>query len=465
MAKVTELPMSGAAPLGSDELVMVQNGEVVRVSLFALSGYLANPVAPPVFTEGPVIITDGTPAVGEEITFDLGTIVGGVVAGADLLRGSAVIVEDVGESYMLAAADEGEQLRVRVRASGPGGNVEAISAPIGPIGEAPSGVLITGTRLAIMGDSRTDNGMISQAGTGTGRTTGVPGSSRLQSIPDWMLRALDYPAEIVGQWTLGGNKSSQNYHDHALRVIAARNPDVVFLLDSTNDPIDYTGTGGLGPIPRGSTNPLLAAYQPRVGDREPVGAGIGIQGTTFGNIDKAIRFWGDGVANGLGRSVPVILVAVPSGQPSRQVLNRLVYEWAQEAKALGIYSNLIAPAVYPLMLVDPDMVNGPVASEVIRSDLKGDGSQGADGETLFLHPAPAEAQFLGEAIAADPQVAAAFAGRPSIQVLPTGANDSAFLNTNPGCLVGSGGGSLGYVGSSSPTPTGLVAPGWSLGHG
>lgn len=324
---------------------------------------------------------------------------------------------------------------------------------------------IAGPRLAIMGDSRSDNGVLAEAGTGNSRTTGVPESMRLQSISGWLLHKLGWPMEIVGQWTFGGSKSSESCHTHALEVIAARNPHAVMYLGTTNDPVDYTGTGGLLPIDLGDPNADPATL-PRVGDRVPTGTGLAAQGTTLGNLDKMIRFFGDGTTNGLGRSVPVICFESPTENSGRRATNRAVHLWLQAQYAAGTYPNLIAPDVYTPLLQDPAMINGPVASEVVRTDIEATvGTLRAAGDTSgFLHPSPAGARFLGETMGNIDSVIAAFANTSTRILLPDGSNDASFLNTNPTVSIGDGSGVKGYSGSASPAPTGTVAQGWELGH-
>lgn len=326
-----------------------------------------------------------------------------------------------------------------------------------------------GSRFIGYGDSRDDNGFSAEPGNGLGRTTGVPEAIRLQGIFGWMLQALGWPMEVTGQWTFGGSKSSESCHDHALAVGAARNPHAVFYLGTTNDPVDYTGSGGspslLGPIELGDPDADPATL-PRVGDRVPSGTGLAAQGTTLGNLDKFIRFWGDGTANGLGRSVPVIMFEIPTENAGRRAVNRAVHLWLQKHKALATYANLIAPDVYTPLLEDPAMIDGPVNDEVVRTDIEATvGPLRADGDdTGFLHPSPACARFIGETMADDADVIAAMGGMASRLLLPDGTNDASFINTNPSVAVGNGSGVLGYSGSSSPAPTGTVAQGWELGH-
>lgn len=443
---------------GSEFVAVVKDGVTYRTTMAALSDYLGSgPSVPaPSFTVQPSIT--GAATVGAVLTGNVGTIANGSAVLLAWLRGGAPIGGADGTTYTVSEDDLGELISFRVEAGGAGGSAIATSATIGPVTTQAS---ITGIRLAVVGDSRQDNGMSSQAGGGTGRTTGVPAATRAQSIPASFIRRLGHPMDIIGQWTLGGNKSSQNYHDHALAIIAARNPDAIFLLDSTNDPIDYTANPGLAPVTRGLVTPALARFLPRVGDREPVNPGTGQQGTTFGNIVKAFEFWGDPVANGLGRVVPVIFAPIPTAQPSRQVLNRLAYEFGLAAEASGLFPHVIFPRAYPAMLTDPNMVNGPVASEVIRSDLKGDGTQGADGESLFLHPTEAEADWIGKAIAEDSRIVAAFDGRPSLFLAATGSNNGAFVNANPKMAMGAGNGT---TFGSGAAPTGTIAQNWQLGH-
>lgn len=316
---------------------------------------------------------------------------------------------------------------------------------------------ITGPRLAVIGDSRSDNGLIAQSGVSpAGFQTGNPEGIRLAGIHGWLLHALGWPMEVVGQWTQGGGKSSQFCHDHALRVIAARQPDAVIYLGTTNDPVDYTGSGGLGPILLGDPN-APPASQPRVGDRAPVGAGIGTQGTTIGNLDKMLRFFGDPVANGLGRMVPVICFEIPTDNAGRKARNIAVHQWLQARAADRTYRNLIAPDVFTALLSNPADL-----TSTVRTDLNATiGTIMAD-PVDFLHPSPAGARFIGETMAADSRVAAALAGRPGRVVLPNGSNDSLFLNANPTVSVGDGSGVLGY--SASPAPTGTVAQGYELVH-
>lgn len=152
MAKVTELPLAEVAPLGSDELVMVQNGEVVRVSLFALSAYLANPVAPPAFLEDPSLV--GETELGVTLVVDDGTFTGGTVSQRQVQRSTVPGVwEDIagatGSTYTQVEADVDAELRVRVRLAGEGGTAEAYSAAVGPVTIAApfSTVLADGWRV------------------------------------------------------------------------------------------------------------------------------------------------------------------------------------------------------------------------------------------------------------------------------------------------------------------------------
>lgn len=93
----------------------------------------ALPPLAPAFTEAPSITDDGSPAVGETVALDFGTVTGGTITGAELLRGATVIDSDPGATYTLVLADAGQELSLRVTATGPGGETVATSDPIGPV--------------------------------------------------------------------------------------------------------------------------------------------------------------------------------------------------------------------------------------------------------------------------------------------------------------------------------------------
>jgi len=320
-------------------------------------------------------------------------------------------------------------------------------------------LFVTGTRLAIMGDSRSAAGTVSQPNAGTPFTTGVNEATKLQGVHLWMMQALDWPMEVVGDWTFGGSKTSECCHTHALEVVAARlRPgDAVMMLVSTNDPVDYTSTGGLGPIPFGDPT-APPASQPRVGDRAPVGAGIGQQGTTIGNFDKAFRFCES-------RGIRVIVFEIPTQSASRTQRNAEVHQWFMAQKALVTYPNVIFPNAYTSLLADPASDDDPAtATGVWRTDLNSTLGLLYNDDTFPLHPSPAGAKFIGETIAADTEIVSAFAGRDTLVILPDGTNDAAFINPNPSLAVGDGSGVLGYSGSASPAPTGTLAQGWEIGH-
>ncbi|HQS95098.1 MAG: hypothetical protein B7X90_01730 [Novosphingobium sp. 17-62-19] len=323
-----------------------------------------------------------------------------------------------------------------------------------------------GPRALLAGDSRQAGGVAPQTvGATAGMTTGVPMALRLSSIPMWMLHGLNWPMDVIGQWTLGGSKTSETCNDHAMAVMLARRPHYINLVVSTNDAVDFTRVGGLLPIPLGDPDADPATLA-RVGDRAPSGDGLAAQGTTFGNLDKFIRLMGDPVANGLGWPVVVCLCEFPTENSGRRSTNRAVYLWFKKHVELATYSNLQPASVYPAMLADPAMLDGPVADEVVRTDIEAVVGPLRDSEDKagFLHQGPPGGRFMGELLSVHPDTVAIFGDMPSRVLVPDGTNDASFVNDNPTVSVGDGSGTLGYISSSSPVPTGVVAEGWALGH-
>lgn len=308
-------------------------------------------------------------------------------------------------------------------------------------------VTISGSRMTLVGDSRTANGLVQQDGNVTEFGTTVVMGEKLRGVPTWMNHAFGYKTRVTGMWALGGAKSSECCHDAALAAIAATNPNVIVYLGTTNDPVDYTGTGGLGtmllgdPLADPITNARVGATRPTMG---------GVQGTTLGNLDKFLRYFS---------TIPVIMYEIPTENAGRTQRNADVHKWLKARKAAGTYPNLIAPNLYDQLLATPGADDGVTAAGIWRTDLAATVGVLSGNGGDRLHPSGGGARFLGEAMAADSVVAAQMASLPSQLVLPTGANNAAFLNSNPYIDTQTGGTPLA---STGPAATGSIAANFQI---
>lgn len=106
-------------------------------------------VAPPAFLTAPSIT--GTAQVGQTLTGVDGTVSGGVVSARAWLRDGAAISGATGSTYTPVEADEGAEITFRNTATGAGGNVDAVSAGVGPIVAAPpfSSIAADGWQLTV----------------------------------------------------------------------------------------------------------------------------------------------------------------------------------------------------------------------------------------------------------------------------------------------------------------------------
>lgn len=80
----------------------------------------------------------GTAEVGQTLTGSDGTISNGTVSARAWLRAGSAISGATGSTYVLQAADEGQNISFRVTATGAGGSANATSAAVGPVAAAPA---------------------------------------------------------------------------------------------------------------------------------------------------------------------------------------------------------------------------------------------------------------------------------------------------------------------------------------
>lgn len=111
--------------------VTARNGRGIRTAISFATSAVAGP---PVNTTPPTI--SGTPTVGQTLTVNPGMWAGAVTGFTYAWRrcdaGTANCVDILGatnQTYVLAAADEGQTIRVAVTATNPSGSTTAISAP------------------------------------------------------------------------------------------------------------------------------------------------------------------------------------------------------------------------------------------------------------------------------------------------------------------------------------------------
>lgn len=129
----------------------------------------------PSFSVAPSITSDGSPAVGEVLTGNDGTIVGGTVSARAWLRDGTPISGATGGTYTPVFEDIDADLAFRVTATNAGGDTVATSATVGPITDA----------LPIMTDNVTfgGNSLIANT-TSTGVTAGNRASDVAQTYYD-----------------------------------------------------------------------------------------------------------------------------------------------------------------------------------------------------------------------------------------------------------------------------------------
>lgn len=180
------------------------------------------PLPPPLpsFTEAPSITSDGTPAVGETLTGNDGTIIFGAVSARQWLRGGVAITGATGGTYTLVSADAGANITFRVTATGPGGETVATSAAAGPILSLPAFTVqpsITGTPS--LGATLTGNDGTIDSGSITARQwlrNGVAISGATGST--YTITTADYGAAITFRATATNGVGSTNATSAAVNM-------------------------------------------------------------------------------------------------------------------------------------------------------------------------------------------------------------------------------------------------------
>jgi hypothetical protein len=323
--------------------------------------------------------------------------------------------------------------------------------------------LIQGRRMAVIGDSRSANGIASQGVNSLipDYGNGVAMNSNVSGVSTWLAHALGYKMIEVATWSRGGSKTCELCNDYALNLVADQNPDFVIYLGTTNDPVDYSTADArppelrFGSVPLGDPN-ADPAFQPRVGSAFPAAPGPDGLGTTIGNLDKMLRFFE-------ARQIPVFCYEIPTQSPSRTQRNADVNNWLRTQYNNGRYPYLLWADVYNTLMSIPGDDDVGTASGIWRTDIESVvGWLSANDD--HLHPSPAGGRFLGEWIAASTIMQTATANLTSLVDVPNGSNDSNFLNLNPSLLMGTGTGLGGNIefGASTGTVSGVVCESWQV---
>lgn len=146
---VADIPLGSYTP---QVLYTVALGPLAITLTADLSITVAEPPPPPpVFTDPPSI--SGIARVGETLTGDVGTVTGGTVDSVEWRSASEPVPGEEGMTFDLPVETAETMITFAVVASGPGGTVTAVSAPVGPV--AYANISIDGTAFpdAIIGEA------------------------------------------------------------------------------------------------------------------------------------------------------------------------------------------------------------------------------------------------------------------------------------------------------------------------